>query len=249
MHEMSNLKYILQVRSGSTRLPQKMQMPFSDGKTIPELIISKLIASGIQKENIIIATTINSLDDSLANYLSNLGCIVYRGDENNVLNRFIHAAKFYNATHVVRICADNPFLNIGFLNNMVSLASDGNFDYISYQMQNGTPAIKTHYGLFCEFVSLSALEKIASLSTASLDTEHVTPFIYNNPDQFSIKMLSIPLRLQENDWIRLTIDTREDFELAQSIYSKVIADDYESIIEYSLMFKSNMIDNIKINTK
>lgn len=246
---MNNLKYILQVRAGSTRLPRKMLLPFCNKQTIPEIIIKKLLDAGIDKSEIIVATTQNSIDDELVEMLSKLGCTIFRGDEQNVLKRFIDAAHIYGANSIVRICADNPFLNVSFLKNIVHIAASQEFDYVSYEMQDGTPAIKTHYGLFCEYVSASALEKILSLSDSKLDTEHVTPFIYNNYPLFSNKRIPIPMPLQTNNWLRLTIDTLDDFDVAKNLFSSIISEDYISLIETAVPYKNLMERSIKENSK
>src|SRR5690554_6050336 len=179
---LQSIYYILQIRTGSTRLPGKMVQPFFNGKIIPEIIIDRLINNKIAPENIIIATTNNSIDDRLIEKLKHKKCHIFRGDENNVLKRFIDAATQFNAEFIFRICADNPFLNFNFISEIIEAVDHGKTDYASHYLESTTPAIKTHFGLFCEYTNLKTLKNIASHTKSTKDLEHVTPFIYEHPE-------------------------------------------------------------------
>ena len=215
-----NIFFILQIRTGSTRLPGKMLMPFFNGKTIPEIIIDRLIINGVATENIVIATTNSSQDDKLVELLKHKECKIYRGDENNVLKRFIDAATQFKTEFFFRICADNPFLNFKYIAEIIKSIDLGKTDYASHYLENNIPAIKTHFGLFCEYTNLKTLKIIAALTNSTTDLEHVTPFIYEHAELFNIQKLQIPDLLTKNKWLRLTIDTQEDFEMAQTVYKK-----------------------------
>ena len=71
--------------------------------------------------------------------------------------------------------------------------------------------------MFAEFVSLDALEKIHSLTKEKTFLEHVTNYIYLNPELFNINKMNPPVLCHVDD-IRLTVDTVEDFKLAQTLY-------------------------------
>ena len=71
--------------------------------------------------------------------------------------------------------------------------------------------------MFTEFVSLSALEKTRLLTKEKTYLEHVTNYIYQNPELFKITKINPPILCQAND-IRLTVDTAEDFKLSQTLY-------------------------------
>lgn len=247
-----DIHYLLQLRTGSSRLPGKMLMPFYNGKTIPEIIIERLIQTGIPANKIIAATTTNPKDDQLIENLQKAGCLIFRGSENNVLQRFIDAADEQNAKQIIRICADNPFLNVGFLKKIIDIDDIQTFDYISYYQDETTPAIKTHYGLFCEYTTISVLKTVAQNTNNSTDLEHVTPYIYNNPEKFKIKKIGMPGDLIKNPWLRLTIDTKEDFDVAQILYNKAQnVNDYNELINLAIeeKVKSQMESSILRNSK
>jgi len=222
-----------------------MIMPFFENLTIPQIIIKKLISGKIPPQNIILATTAGKKDDILAETISKTGCRIFRGDEENVLKRFIDSAEHYNCDYLFRVCADNPFINVNFITEILNKVELEYHDYISFRMSDGTPAIRTHFGFFCEFTTLNTLKKVASLTSKKIDIEHVTNYIYSNPDQFNLEFIEIPKIIQDNSWLRLTIDTIEDFKMAQSIFREIpFSDDYDRIIHLAKPFTKRMNDAI-----
>jgi spore coat polysaccharide biosynthesis protein SpsF (cytidylyltransferase family) len=208
---------IIQARTGSTRLVNKMLKPFYRNQTILQIIIENL-----KREialPIILATTQNPNDDCLEQVAIENDIFCFRGSEDDVLQRFIDAAQQYHVNVVIRVCADNPFLNPSYILHLIKLFYETKSDYISFKTRNGIPTIKTHYGFFAELVTISALGKISELTSEKIFHEHVTNFIYANTDLFKVNLLSIPF--EENDSIRLTIDTLEDFIIAQNIYKEL----------------------------
>jgi spore coat polysaccharide biosynthesis protein SpsF len=224
---------IIQARMGSTRLPQKMILDFHQSKGILEILIEKL-QSIFHKNQIVLATTTNSNDDILVKIAENKNVLFFRGNENNVLKRFIDCANYFGKQKIIRVCADNPFLDLDLLKQLISSIEKGiNInEYISYEV-NGIPAIKTHYGFFCEFVTLSTLQKVASATKENLYLEHVTNYIYSHPQSFIIKWLQAPESIANEQDLRLTIDTIDDFNTAKLIYQNVEEPlTYDSIISY-----------------
>lgn len=247
---MDNITAIIQARTGSTRLPNKMLLPFFEGKTILELIILRL--KSIVNLNLILATTSNRDDDQLEEIAKKLEVPIFRGCEEDVLNRFISAAEAYNCQKIIRVCADNPFLNITAISElMVTANSHKNFDYIGFWVNN-RPSIKTHFGFWAEFVTLDALKKVSTITDEKYFHEHVTNFIYENPDVFKIKWIEKYNTITNRDDIRLTIDTEADFTLAQSIYSELALEIDGKSIESIIQFLSSdtvTLEKMKLEIK
>ena len=104
-----NIGIIIQARLGSTRLPGKVLKPFHGDKCILDIILDKLHqASDAQ---VIVATSTSKDNDALVEHLERNGELVYRGSENDVLDRFIKAAKEFHIDGIIRICSDNPFID------------------------------------------------------------------------------------------------------------------------------------------
>jgi spore coat polysaccharide biosynthesis protein SpsF len=210
---------VIQARTGSTRLPGKMLMPFFEGKTIPELMVEEL-KRHLPGAQIVLATTLNPKDDALVMLAEKLGVSCFRGSEDNVLNRFIEAAEFFNFDACLRVCADNPFLCGRYARVLSDKFRKEDFDYLSFVLEDGTPTIRSHFGFFCEAVSIRALKKAAGMTTEKFYVEHVTNFIYGNPDIFSVAYTPVPSVLSGRRDIRLTIDTASDFEDSASLYAE-----------------------------
>ena len=100
------------------------------------------------------------------------------------------------------------------------------------------------------------MKKVVSLTDEQLYHEHVTNYIYTHPDTFSIKWIEGPSILDTHPEIRLTIDTKEDFDNVKQIYSEIcekneyptIADVVKYLDAHS-MFYASMRNQIKQNNK
>ena len=99
---------IVQARMGSTRLPNKV-MKYAVGKPMIQHLIERLSRSEII-DKIVIATSEETMNDTLENYVKGLGYDVYRGSEDDVLDRYYRVALQYNPDIVVRITGDCPLI-------------------------------------------------------------------------------------------------------------------------------------------
>lgn len=252
---MNSWGIIIQARTGSTRLPKKMILPFNKDKCIIQILLERLNRE-FTDIPVIVATTVNHADDIIADIASGSNCKVFRGSEEDVLQRFISAAEQFGVNYIVRICADNPFLDMHGIRTLIEYADKNNdSDYVTFAKRDGTPAMKTHYGFWAEAVTLEALKKAASLTSEKLYHEHVTNFIYTNKDIFRVNYLPIPENIDNNSRIRLTLDTREDFEMQKEIFAKVMEEGeinidnvmkvVESNRDYYTMMEKQIIRNSK----
>ena len=248
------LGIIVQARLGSTRLPNKMILPFYEEKGVLEIILNKII---IELPNIplVVATTTNPKDDEIVNICRVKDIYFHRGSEKNVLKRFIETAKEYNFSKVIRVCADNPFIDIKLLKCLIDDFKNKNIDYLSFKTKAGTPTILTHYGFWTEGVSLNALERVIRLTKDRVYLEHVTNYIHSNPDIFNIELKSIDPKIEKVLDLRLTIDTEEDFHLLKEIYYESLrqniseATDIANLVEENKKWLFQMKEQIKLNTK
>lgn len=202
---------IIQARMGSERLPGKVLMNLG-GYPILEWVTTRVKHSA-HVNQVVLATTQCSKDDPIVDACNNLGVAVHRGSENNVLNRFFEAALEYNATTVVRICCDCPFIDPIIIDVMLEKYFEtnqtSNLDYLSNTLERTFPR-----GLDLEIFSFSALEFANLHAKRKDDFEHVTPFIYRNPKLFSIAQYKNDII---NEHLRWTLDTGEDYIFIQSL--------------------------------
>lgn len=212
------LGIILQARTGSTRMPEKVIKPFFGDQSILDILIGK-----VKKLNVpaVLAITENPSDDRICDLAARHDFPVFRGSENDVLDRFIQAARKHSFSKIIRVCADNPFLDPESMKTLITKFEQSDADYLSFQLAGNKPSILTHFGFWTEGVKLSALEKAAQMTSEKLYHEHVTNFVYGNPEFFKVQFIQAsPLVFSRTD-IRMTLDTPEDFEIQKEIFAQL----------------------------
>lgn len=215
---MAQLGIILQARTGSTRMPEKVIRPFFNEKSILDLLIEKVQKLGVPA---VLATTDNPSDDRICELAVRHNFPVFRGSENDVLDRFIQAARQYKFDKIVRVCADNPFLDLAGMKTLIEAFDKSDADYLSFQLAGNKPSILTHFGFWTEAVRLDALEKAQELTNEKLYHEHVTNFVYGNPEIFDVRFIRADSLVFSRTDIRMTLDTPEDFQVQQQIFATI----------------------------
>lgn len=201
---------IIEARMTSTRLPGKILMPVL-GKPLLELLVERLKRAS-SLDQIIVATTTNATDDIVEDLTKKLGIGCFRGSEEDVLDRVLRAAHAFQADIIVEITGDCPLVDPLIVDNVVITYKKGQYDYVSTAIKRTYPR-----GLDTGAFSTNVLENVARLTDDPVDHEHVTLYIYEHPDIFSL--FNIESHLPERQWnYRLTVDTNEDFVLIKSIY-------------------------------
>lgn len=250
MVQSNNVGLIIQARMGSKRLPYKMNLKFHNEDSILDILFKNLL-NEYESKDIFLATSIDKGNDILESVASRYNIKTFRGSEENVLKRFIDTAKFYNIENIIRICADNPFLQVPKIKKIIQSLINIDTDYCSYYINSGNPSIKTHSGFFVEGVKLKTLEKVAELSQNPLYLEHVTNFIYENPTMFNLKWIDFGDSLI--DEIRLTIDTEHDFKVAQNIFElcdkNISIEKIYEVLRHNENLLIEMKNNIERNAK
>ncbi len=243
----NNKGIVIQARTGSTRLPRKMTLPFYKNLSVLDILLNRLKKIN-NAPKVVVATTINKSDDEIENICKKNKIDVYRGDEKNVLNRFIKCSEQYEFDYIVRVCGDNPFFDIEKTLQLFDFFND-KIDYLSYKMSDGTPTIKTHLGFWGEIVKLEALKKISNLTSEKIYQEHVTNFIYSNQKLFYCSFINLPENIRSRKDIRLTMDTDIDFQLYKKIFNKIVGDSNETNINKLINYIDNTPEIKKIMKK
>jgi spore coat polysaccharide biosynthesis protein SpsF len=160
------------------------------------------------------------------------------------------AAELYNLTHAIRICSDNPFIDMDLLDNLISMPDKFSYDYVSFKTNKGVPAIKSHIGFFGEMVSISSLKEVMSTEGDNpYYKEHVTNYLYENPEGFKLKLIDMPKIISERNDIRLTLDTQRDFDILSDLYSKTKNMNLNQIVNFLDKNHDRYIDEMLINIK
>lgn len=198
-------------------------------------------------------TTKSCSDDPLVRYFEERNWQYFRGDEDNVFLRFYEACRKLKPTFFFRICADNPFIEPLFLDELADFVLEcPEYDYISYADTHGRPVMRSHYGFFGEIISAKTFRKLRSENLEESTLEHVTSIFYENPDRFKIRLIPIPQELCNNR-IRLTIDTPEDLGIVRKIFAHLIPDftiyDVYEYLQKEKGILNSMVKQIERNRK
>ena len=254
------MPFIVQARSSSSRYAQKVLRNFADNQTLLEFQLTRL-QKAFPSSPIVVATTDSEADQFIEDIAKKNGLTCFRGNEHDVLDRFLTCCTHFNFTgYIVRVCSDNPFLETGLLNSLIQAAvkTHPESDYVSYSI-NSQPAILTHFGFFAEVVKVDALRRAGEETSDRTYREHVTNYIYRGPRD-SFKLSWIPLEGLSGylDLIRLTVDTKQDFDNAQFVYGEWTAlkerrdiswEDIISIVDDNAALKESMKSQIKLYQK
>lgn len=230
---------LLQARMSSSRFPGKIMKPILVKPMIQHILDSLSFSKMI--DEIVVITSINSKDDILVEYLEKNNWKYFRGDENDVLKRYVDATTKFGGDYIVRVTADNPLLDPAIIDEVILTTTKNKADYGSNNLIKSYP-----YGYYVEVISRKTLEEIENKTTSLVDREHVTLFIHKNKEKFKIINILAPTKLSHPDW-RLTVDTAEDLKLIKKIfenlYSKNMPIKYKDVIA----FLSKNSELLKIN--
>jgi spore coat polysaccharide biosynthesis protein SpsF len=230
---------IIQARTGSTRLPNKV-FHLLNKKPMIWHVCNRLKQSKFINK-IVIATTDNREDDILETWAAenNIACI--RGSENNVLSRYFKAATDVHADIIVRITADDPFKDSAIIDKVINMLINEELDFACNNFPPSFPE-----GLDAEVFTYLALKDGFENSIDDFEKEHVTQYFYRNPVKFKIKNFSYK---EDFSNLRLTVDTENDFKLAEEIYNRLYTiNNFFGFDEILSLTKSNPdLFNININ--
>jgi len=216
----------IQARTDSTRLPGKVLKSILNKPMIIHMLNriskSKLI------DRLVLLTSQNSSDDKLANIVKGEKYEVFRGSENNVLERFYKASKKFNLNNndiIIRLTGDCPVHSSEIVDELINEYINSDNDYMSNCLPPSYPD-----GMDAEIFTFKVLEDTYNNAKTSHEMEHVTPYMKN-----SNRFKCIGLNKKENmSHIRLTVDNIEDFHLIEKIYNHFGDDEflYKDIINY-----------------
>jgi len=166
----------------------------------------------------VVATTVDPRDDPVAALASTHGWALTRGSEDDLLDRYLDAARAHAAERIVRITSDCPVIDPDLIDDVVR-ALGPDVDYAS----NSLPPRTTPRGLDAEAFTLAALERADREDHDPASREHATPYLYRHPQLFRLARVDVEQDWSEHRW---TLDTPEDYELLRRIYDALGRDDF-----------------------
>lgn len=222
---------IIQARSASTRLPNKIMADLG-GKPVIEHVIQRCAAAKLP-ELVVVAMPQADFVDRGHNQKTpgervRKIAVKYRAevfapqpdlDAEDVLGRFYKTACHYHMNQIVRITSDCPLLDPAIIDRCLHefMVNRNQVEYVTNTIQRVHPR-----GMDVEVLSFNALEKAFMESRLGdqrqFDQEHVTPYIRRNPKTFPHKDLGVNPMAEGMD-LRLTLDYPEDLELLRAVYA------------------------------
>mgnify|MGYP000101967317 CR=1 FL=1 len=211
---------IVQARMGSVRLPEKTMMPLA-GKPMLSRMIERLRRCRAV-DHIVIATTELPGDDVVADLARSENMSVFRGSENDLVDRYYQAALTFEADVVVRIPADNPVPEPSEIDRIIGyhLASDNAYSSnLAQVLGNGYPD-----GIGAEVMEFSALKEIWQRVSDRYRREHPHLSFYDYekgqavaPDIFKVGTVACPPDFSRPD-IVLDVNTAAQYRFLDALY-------------------------------
>lgn len=201
---------LLQARMSSTRLPGKVLKPLAGAPLILRQI--ERVRRSRRIDRLVVATSDQPSDDTLASALQDAGVEVFRGPLDDVLARFLGALDAFPAEQVVRLTADCPLIDPQLIDAVIELHLRTGADY----SPNRLAAAGFPKGQDVEVITAAALRRAGAEAATPEEHEHVTWGVWNHPDRYRISRLEPPV--DEGD-IRWTVDRPDDLEFVQAVYA------------------------------
>ncbi len=212
---------IIQARTGSTRLPGKVLKQLR-GQSVLGHVVNR-VRRCVEIDEIVVATTDLSEDVSIVHEAERLDVGVFRGSETDVLSRYCLAARASEAVIVVRVTSDCPFIDPDVIDQHVCefkrrVSGGQRIDYLSNTHPRSFP-----HGLDVEVFSVDALEIANREARAEQEREHVTPFLYLNPQRFVLENIT---QTHDQSQLRWTLDEPDDWAFFEAVFDKAPAGEF-----------------------
>lgn len=203
----------IEARMRSTRLPGKVLLPIL-GRPLIELMIERLRRARTV-EDVVIATTDGPADDPLVELADRIGTGCFRGSEEDVLARVLGAARDHQADVIVETTGDCPLHDPAIIDKVVADFRLGGADFVSNILPYSTPR-----GTDVRVFTTDSLDEINRISDDPADHEHVSLHFIENPGKYRLRNVVTDLGPDAPEY-RLTVDTRQDFELVRRVYEEL----------------------------
>jgi spore coat polysaccharide biosynthesis protein SpsF len=203
---------------GSTRLPGKVLKDIG-GQTMLARVVRRTQRATLV-DRVVVATTRESADEAIVAECVRLGTQAFRGDEEDVLDRYYQVAAAQGAEAVVRITSDCPLIEPEVIDQVVDAFLRAEPDYASNFLERTYPR-----GLDTEVTTFTALECAWREATEPYQRAHVTPYLYQHPDRFELLSVKAETDLSDHRW---TVDTPEDLVFVREVYARLFNQDWIS---------------------
>ena len=232
-----NIHIIIQARTCSTRLPNKV-MKYLEDKIVLQHVYDRLKKSNYAQK-VIITTTTNISDNIIVDYCLNNNIEVFQGSELDVLNRYYETAKYYKSDIIIRVTSDCPLVDIKFIDMMIDYYLKSNLKYLGPKYFGNH---KFPDGFNGEIFSFDVLEE-ANNNANEYQKEHVTTYIIEKykKEEFTYPILYQKYRNIHFSNLHLSLDTEGDYKLLKKIFKNVYLKKNNFQLEDVLKFLNKIV--------
>ncbi len=211
---------VVQARTGSSRLPNKVMMPLA-GRPLLQRMIER-VRSAAAPFDLVVGTTTEPSDDPIRALCRELGVECFSGHPSDLLDRHYRAGAAARADEVVKIPSDCPLIDPGVIDRVLAFHARhrGAFDYTS----NLHPATYPD-GNDVEVIPFAVLEEAHREARRPFEREHTTPFIWERPGRYRIANVAWETGLNYSMTHRWTIDYPEDYRFISAVYDELCTGD------------------------
>jgi len=228
---MTRVIAIIQARIGSIRLPGKVLKKICE-REILDYVISRVKKSK-KIDEVIVATSTLKKDDVINDFCLKKNCVVFRGSEIDVLDRFYQCAKKHSGDIIVRLTADCPLVDWNVIDYYIDYYLNNDIDYVvNSWFKNAYPS-----GFDVEVFSFDTLERYWKYEKDVSKREHVCSYIKEHKEMFKYSQHSnIKNTIKYNhNYLHLSIDTKKDYLLVKNILEHFEGDEnitFQQIMNY-----------------
>jgi spore coat polysaccharide biosynthesis protein SpsF len=203
---------VIQARMGSTRLPGKVMRPLC-GHPVLEWVVRAVQAAPFDHTTWVATSTLEA-DDVIANWCDRNYVPCWRGSETDVLERFMGVAKTANADTILRITADEPFIDPQVIAQVATLHTRAWADYTLKR-----PPAHLSRRPRCRMLHAHALEAAHREATRTIDRDTVTYWITRNRSRFPAEAVINPIPgMAKERWV---LDTEDDYKFCEAIVASL----------------------------
>ena len=198
---------------GSTRLHGKVMMPIN-GRPLIDYMIERLKHSEFL-EQIVFATTDAQMDKPIVDWCKQSTVACFQGDEDDVLSRYYHCAKQFDASIVIRMTSDCPLIDPKIIDEVVK----SYLEQDDVEFSSNTVPLPCLYpdGMDVEVFSADLLERAHNEAQLPSEREHVTFFMWRT-GKFKTFRLD---PLEDISQYRFTVDYPQDFEVIKAVLEQL----------------------------
>ena len=235
---------------GSSRLPGKVLMDI--GGMPPLRLLCDRLDSCSRIDEVVIATSVNSADQAIADFGKSNGIRVFRGSEDDVLGRVVGAAEYSEADVIVEITGDCPLMDPEVVDHVTGFFLDHylEFDYVTNIAYVAEEKREIPIRMDVRVFTYNDLKHISEITNDPEDREHVSLYFFRTgKDKYKLKNLSVPQEWKRKYPLRIALDTEEDLIFIRALYEGLKKVGSGSGLSDILNYIDNNPEILKLNSE